>query len=125
MTSYFGEIDDVHHVPHNGVDFAMPVGTKVDSIVDGTVTDVRHDGNRSWGTSVHINDTQGRHVIYGHLSEPKVAIGQEVHAGDLIALSGDSGRSTGPHLHIQININGKPIDPMRDIVGAALGGKHN
>jgi murein DD-endopeptidase MepM/ murein hydrolase activator NlpD len=121
MTSYFGELDDVHHVPHNGVDFAMPVGTPVDSIVDGNVIDVRHAGNKSWGTSVHIRDTQGRDVIYGHLSEVEVQVGQEIHIGDEIALSGNTGHSTGAHLHIQININGKPIDPMPTILKAAIG----
>jgi murein DD-endopeptidase MepM/ murein hydrolase activator NlpD len=120
-TSYFGEVDSVHHIPHNGVDFAMPEGTRVDSIVDGTVIDVRHAGNRSWGTSVHIRDLQGREVIYGHLSQPEVEIGQMVHVGDEIALSGNTGHSFGSHLHIQININGKPINPMRDIIGAAIG----
>jgi murein DD-endopeptidase MepM/ murein hydrolase activator NlpD len=121
ITSYFGELDDVHKIPHNGIDFAAPIGTPVDSIVDGTVTDIKHAGSRSWGTSVHIKDAQGREVIYGHLSEPKVHIGQQIHTGDLLALTGNTGRSTGPHLHIQININGKPIDPMRDIMRAAMG----
>ena len=123
MTSYFGEIDSVHTVPHKGVDFAMPIGTPLDSIVDGTVEDIRHAGNRSWGTSVHIRDVQGREVIYGHLNDATVNVGDTVHVGDLIAHSGNTGRSTGPHLHLEIKINGKSINPMRDIVGAALGGK--
>lgn len=121
MTSYFGELDDVHTIPHKGVDFAMPIGTPLDSIVDGTVTDVRHADDRSWGTSVHITDTQGREVIYGHLNDSTVNVGDVVHKGDLIAHSGNTGRSTGAHLHLEIKINGKSIDPMRDIVGRALG----
>jgi murein DD-endopeptidase len=121
ITTLFGETDEVHLIPHKGVDFALSVGTPVDSIVDGTVIDVRHAGTKSWGTSVHIKDDQGREVIYGHLSKAEVEIGQVVHMGDEIALSGNTGMSTGPHLHIQININGKPINPMRDIIGMALG----
>lgn len=123
MTSYFGEVDSVHHKPHNGMDFAMPIGTLVNSIVEGDVVKVLHDGDKSWGNSVHIKDDHDRVVIYGHLHDTTVQVGDHVHVGDLIAHSGNSGRSTGPHLHIQVNINGKPIDPTIDIVHAVLSGR--
>lgn len=124
MTSYFGEIDDVHKIPHNGIDIALVSGTPVESITDGVVVEVRHDGDRSWGNSVHIESEKGARVIYGHLSETEVQVGQVIHMGDEIALSGNSGKSTGSHLHLQININGKPIDPMPTILKAAIG-RHN
>lgn len=115
MTTHFGEVDEVHLTPHKGVDYAMPIGTPLESIVDGTVTDVKHAGTRSWGNSVHIQDSQGREIIYGHLKDATVNVGDHVHVHDIIAHSGNTGNSTGPHLHLEIRINGKPINPMADI----------
>lgn len=112
ITTYFGQTDEVHAKPHKGVDFAIDNGTPVRSIVDGKVVAVLDEGKLSWGKSVHIQDSSGEVLIYGHLSEVRVHTGQDIHFHDVVALSGSTGDSTGPHLHVQVNINGKPIDPM-------------
>jgi murein DD-endopeptidase MepM/ murein hydrolase activator NlpD len=111
ITTEYGEIDGVHHTPHNGIDYAVPEGTPIKSIVDGRVEIVKDEGNISFGKSVRIRTPDGKLVIYGHLKDWTVRPGQVVHFGDVIGHSGNTGHSTGPHLHFQVNINGKPVDP--------------
>ena len=76
---------------------------------------VRDEGNTSFGKSVRIRSDDGRLLIYGHLQDCVARQGDTVHFGDVIGHSGSTGRSTGPHLHFQVNINGKPINPMPTI----------
>jgi len=97
--------------PHNGVDFAMPIGTPVKAIGDGVVTRVHH--HPFAGKYVEIQHG-GQYVTrYLHLHKTLVRRGQRVQTGDRIALSGNTGRSTGPHLHFELHVNGRPVDPLR------------
>ncbi len=91
---------------HPGVDFGVPVGTKVKSIGDGVVegsgnTDA-YPGCKAWGKWILVRHTNGLTSLYAHLSSVIAATGQTVKAGDTIALSGNTGISTGPHLHLTI-----------------------
>lgn len=97
--------------PHNGIDIATPVGTKLRSIVDGVVDRVVDYGNKNLGKGVIIRTEDGTRHIYGHLSEVKVKIGEKVNEGTIIALSGDTGHSTGPHLHFGVWKDGEFRDP--------------
>jgi len=86
---------------HNGIDYATPVGTKLFSAISGTITETANDKN-GYGIYIKIeNDECG--ILYGHLKElPKLKVGDIVKAGDLIAISGNTGNSTGPHLHFGV-----------------------
>lgn len=91
---------------HNGTDFGVPIGTAVNSVYTGVVkatgnTDA-FPGCNSWGKWVLIEHTNGLSSLYGHLSAIQVSEGQSVSQGERIALSGNTGVSTGPHLHLTL-----------------------
>lgn len=96
--------------PHCGVDFAMPLGTPVLAVSDGEVV-VSKNGN---GAGNYVAIRHGRQYMtrYMHLNKLLVKPGQKVKRGDRIALSGNSGRSTGPHLHYEIWINQQAVNPL-------------
>ena len=97
---------------HPGMDFAVPTGTPVKAVADGVVIEAYEDGyNKGYGGYVKIDHGNGRHSLYAHLSRVDVEEGQQVSAGDKIALSGNTGVSTGPHLHLEIRQDGKHVDP--------------
>jgi len=95
---------------HAGVDLAGPIGTKIFATADGVV------GRTQWvsgyGNLVEVNHGQGIQTRYGHLSRSLVSPGQKVKRGDLIALMGSTGRSTGSHLHYEVRIDGKAVNPV-------------
>ncbi len=97
-------------VPHYGVDFAMPSGTSVLSIGDGVVTRI----HKHPFAGIYLEIRHGRHYAsrYLHLSRVLVRRGQTVKRGDRIALSGSTGRSTAPHLHYELHIGGRPVNPL-------------
>lgn len=96
---------------HEGVDIAVPEGTKVYAAVSGKVTAARYSD--SAGYMVSITDDNGFTVTYMHLSSYSVAVGQKVSAGQLLALSGNSGASTGPHLHLAVqDAEGNYLNPI-------------
>lgn len=95
---------------HNGVDLAVPIGTPVLSAREGVVTRVTED-ERS-GRYVVIDHPGGVRTAYCHLSEVDVVEGQSVTRGQVFARSGNSGRSTGPHLHFVVRVDGRAIDPL-------------
>lgn len=96
---------------HKGVDWATPIGTTVVASNAGTVV---HAGWASgYGYAVYINHADGRQTRYGHLSKVLVKVGQTVSQGERIALSGNTGRSTGPHVHFEIRINGTAVNPLK------------
>ena len=95
---------------HKGIDWATPVGTAVYASSAGTVA--RAGWGSGYGYVVYINHSDGRQTRYGHLSKVLVKPGQTVQQGTKIALSGNTGRSTGPHLHFEILVNGSQINPM-------------
>ncbi len=96
--------------PHKGVDFAMPLGTPVLSIGDGEVVVAQHSG--SAGNYLTIRHGRQYTTRYMHLKKLLVKPGQKVRRGQRIALSGNTGRSTGPHLHFEIWINSQAVNPV-------------
>ncbi len=96
---------------HKGIDWATPTGTAVYASCGGTVA--RAGWGSGYGYVVYINHPDGRQTRYGHLSKVLVSAGQTVTQGQKIALSGNTGISTGPHLHFEILINGSQVNPLK------------
>jgi len=96
--------------PHNGVDFAMPTGTPILATGDGVVTRVQNHPYA--GKYIEIQHGSHYTTRYLHLSRFQVKTGQKVKRGQRIALSGNTGRSTGPHLHFELHIKGRPVNPL-------------
>ena len=114
VSSFFGtRIDPISGKKkrHRGVDFAVPVGSDVYAVAAGTVTQSERRG--SYGHLVVIRHRSGWESRYAHLDKRLVRRGQRVEAGQRIAESGNSGRSTGPHLHLELRKSGKAVDPLR------------
>ncbi|WP_415886250.1 peptidoglycan DD-metalloendopeptidase family protein [Neptuniibacter sp. QD37_6] len=104
--------------PHNGTDFAMRIGTPVVSTGDGVVTRVvRH---KYAGLYIEIKHGQSYKTRYLHLHRSYVVKGQRVKRGQKIALSGNSGRSTGAHLHFELHKNGRPVNAMKAKIPIAV-----
>lgn len=95
---------------HLGTDFAMPVGTAVEAPADGVVKKVVH--HPLAGNYLVLDHGDGYQTRYLHLSKVKVRRGDTVHQGQAIAYSGNTGRSTGPHLHYELRMNGRPVNAM-------------
>ncbi len=95
---------------HEGIDIAVPVGTPVRAAQDGTVAAA--GPAEGFGRWVVLDHAGGLRTVYGHLSAERVVIGQPVHAGQTVALSGNTGDSRGPHLHFEVHVNGRPEDPL-------------
>ncbi|MCR5101701.1 MAG: M23 family metallopeptidase [Butyrivibrio sp.] len=95
---------------HKGVDWATPVGTAVMASSSGVVT--RAGWGSGYGYVVYVSHSDGRQTRYGHLSKILVKVGQSVSQGEKIALSGNTGVSTGPHLHFEILIGGTQVNPL-------------
>lgn len=96
---------------HKGVDWAVPTGTAVRASCGGTV--VSAGWASGYGYCVTLRHPDGRMTRYGHLSKILVSSGQKVDQNQKIALSGNTGRSTGPHLHFEILINGSQVNPLQ------------
>lgn len=107
MTSGFGQRWGRLHA---GTDFAGPVGTPIHSTADGVV--VQAGWQSSYGRLVTIRHDFGLETRYAHLNTIDVRVGQRVSRGDKIGAMGNSGRSTGPHLHYEVRVNGNPVNPM-------------
>lgn len=95
---------------HHGTDLKLNVGDPVYSTFDGIVRIRSYDRN-GYGYYVVVRHKNGLETLYGHLSKILVEVGQEVKAGDLLGLGGNTGRSTGPHLHYEIRYQGLSINP--------------
>jgi hypothetical protein len=96
---------------HKGIDFGSKMGTPVKAAVAGTVIKANTGDNGGYGNLVTIKSQDGTETRYAHLSNIGVKEGQQVKAGDIIGNSGNTGRSTGPHLHFEIIKDGKQVDP--------------
>lgn len=96
--------------PHNGTDFAMPTGTPVVSIGDGVVT--RVENHPFAGRYLEIQHGSTYKTRYLHMHRIDVRRGESIQRGQRIGLSGATGRVTGPHLHFELHINGRPVNPM-------------
>jgi len=96
--------------PHYGIDFAAKVGTPVWATADGRVANIGWDRN-GFGTYLEVDHRKGIQTYYAHLSKVEVRVGEEVKRGQLIGRVGNTGRSTGPHLHYEVRVNGSPVNP--------------
>ena len=96
---------------HAGTDIAVPLGTSVKAASDGVVSFAGWENG--YGNLVVIKHADGRETRYGHLQRLMVAEGGQVSAGQEIALSGSTGKSTGPHLHFEVRENGQVVDPIK------------
>lgn len=103
---------------HEGIDFSAPRGTEVLASADGVVKEVvtRYRPNSDYGRYVLIDHGFGRQSRYAHLETINVRSGQHISRHTIIGRVGDSGRSTGPHLHYEVLQNGKPVDPSNFIL---------
>jgi murein DD-endopeptidase MepM/ murein hydrolase activator NlpD len=109
----FGSLEDPYQPFHTGIDIATTnhqVGDPVGAFMKGTVI---YAGETSTGFGKHVEIDHGSHIvsIYGHLDSIAVTVGQEVDMGTVIGTRGNTGWSTGPHLHFQINVFGIPVNP--------------
>ena len=103
---------------HNGIDLPVPIGTKVKSPMDGTVESVY--SNKEGGNQVIILHTNGYRTGYAHLSQALAKKGDKIKKGDTVALSGNSGISTGPHVHFTLkDASGNWMDPAKEIYSIA------
>ncbi|RDS78532.1 M23 family peptidase [Alteriqipengyuania lutimaris] len=94
---------------HNGVDLAAPSGTPIYATADGVIERANYWG--SYGNYIQIGHGNAIETRYAHLSRIVVSDGAQVRKGDLIGYVGSTGRSTGPHLHYEVRIDGKAVDP--------------
>jgi murein DD-endopeptidase MepM/ murein hydrolase activator NlpD len=113
FTSPFGHRHDPFHGGrrmHNGVDFAAPQGTPIHATADGVVTAAGRESG--YGYTVRIRHDFGFETLYAHQARLYVEKGQRVSRGEHIGDMGSTGRSTGVHLHYEVHLNGRPVDPM-------------
>ena len=113
VTSEFGNrVDPItgKRKGHGGMDLAVPTGTPIRAALGGTVTVSKYNAG-GYGYYVMIDHGNGLATLYGHCSKLLAKVGQTVEAGDIIALSGSTGRSTGPHLHFEARVNGERTNP--------------
>ncbi|MDR7451123.1 MAG: M23 family metallopeptidase [Armatimonadota bacterium] len=108
LTSRFGWRRWRHH---DGIDIAAPYGAPVTAARDGIV--IYAGWYHAYGKAVILDHGSGLQTLYGHTSALLVRTGQRVEKGQLIARVGSTGRSTGPHLHFEVRINGRPVNPIK------------
>lgn len=100
---------------HKGIDLAAPIGTPIYAAADGIVTRVAHQGDRGYGSFIVIDHGGGMATLYAHMypHQVQVQVGERVEKGQTIGAVGNNGNSTGPHLHFEIHINNKQVDPAK------------
>jgi murein DD-endopeptidase MepM/ murein hydrolase activator NlpD len=103
-----------HPAMHRGVDISVPANTPFVAPANGVVTLARWDGGL--GNAIKIDHGYGYQTAYGHLNKILVRQGQRVKRGDVIGLVGNTGLSTGPHLHYQVSVNSTPANPLRYVL---------
>lgn len=114
IASGFGmRIDPVYGTPkmHKGLDFTAPQGTPIYATGNGTIEVAGQTGD-GFGNHVVINHGYGYETLYGHMVKVKVKRGQKVKRGEVIGWVGSTGKSTGPHCHYEVHINGQEVDPV-------------
>jgi len=100
---------------HSGVDIAAPMGTPIRSSTDGTVIAARYDS--MLGNYVEVRAFAGFSYVYGHMSAIKTSVGAHVAQGQVIGLVGDTGYATGPHVHFEVRLYGRPLNPKNYLPG--------
>ncbi|PIU40468.1 MAG: hypothetical protein COT00_01575 [Candidatus Omnitrophica bacterium CG07_land_8_20_14_0_80_50_8] len=99
---------------HSGIDISCSTGTQVLAPADGTVSYIGY--NDGYGRFLELDHGYGITTIYGHLSRTEVVLGKKVPRGHIIAHTGSSGTTTGPHLHYEVRLHGAPINPFKFIL---------
>ncbi|MDU5107421.1 peptidoglycan DD-metalloendopeptidase family protein [Clostridium sp.] len=112
MTSGYGERWSSFH---KGIDIAGNIGDNVFAAMDGEITYAEYNDG-GYGNLIIIKHEDNMSTYYGHLSEYKVKVGDKVKKGDIIGEVGNTGFSTGPHLHFELRVNNEPVDPTGYIV---------
>lgn len=112
LSAEYGELSPVRNwQPHSGIDLAIPENNTLRAIGEGVIDKV-FTGEGAIGKGLSIKFDDGSRAIYGHMNEVKTKVGEHVNAGDVIGLSGNTGNSTGPHLHFGLkDPNGQFVDP--------------
>lgn len=95
---------------HEGIDYAVPPGTEVKATAAGVV--LYSDWARGYGKTIIIEHQKGFKTLYAHNPKLLVKNGQRIEPGEIIALSGNTGRTTGPNMHFEVQINGRPVNPL-------------
>ncbi|MBS1737844.1 MAG: peptidoglycan DD-metalloendopeptidase family protein [Bacteroidetes bacterium] len=114
IASGFGmRIDPVYGTPkmHKGLDFTAPQGTPIYATGDGVVEMAGYDQS-GYGNHVIINNGYGYETLFGHMVRVKVHAGEKVKRGEVIGWVGSTGKSTGPHCHYEVHVNGREVDPV-------------
>ena len=118
LTSAFSQMraHPILHIdrPHEGIDVVAPAGTPIEAPPAGIVTSA--GWSTGYGNTITIDHGFGLVTRYAHASRLLVRAGQRVKRGERIALVGNTGLATGPHLHYEVHVNGKPVDPLRYVL---------
>lgn len=114
LSSQYGEREDPFNYSerfHAGIDIAADWGSDILAAADGTV--ITSGTMPGYGKAVVVSHGHGLTTLYGHISAAVAKEGQKIKKGQLVARVGSTGRSTGPHLHFEVRINGTPVDPLK------------
>lgn len=109
ISSRYGSVERIRDHVHQGLDIAAPYGTQIKAVADGTVVSAGWSGG--YGNLVIVDHGNGVRTYYGHCSSITAYVGKQVTAGDIIAKVGSTGNSTGNHLHFEIRVDGKYVNP--------------
>lgn len=115
IASYYGyRVDPIYKVRrfHKGIDFSAPIGTEIVATGDGKVTEVHKGASGGYGRHVEIDHGYEYSTLYAHMHKIIVKEGQQVKRGQVIGYVGNSGKSSGPHLHYEVKKNGSAINPI-------------
>lgn len=115
IASYYGyRVDPIYKVRrfHKGIDFSAPIGTEIVATGDGKVTEVHKGASGGYGRYVEIDHGYEYSTLYAHMHKIIVKEGQQVKRGQVIGYVGNSGKSSGPHLHYEVKKNGSAINPI-------------
>jgi murein DD-endopeptidase MepM/ murein hydrolase activator NlpD len=122
LTSAFSSMREhpILHIarPHEGIDVTAPMGSPIEAPAAGVVTDAGWESG--YGNTVTIDHGYGVTTKFAHASKLLVKTGQRVQRGQRIALVGNTGLATGPHLHYEVHVNGRPVDPLRYVLPEAI-----
>src|SRR6476661_7434658 len=118
LTSAFSSMREhpILHIarPHEGIDVTAPMGSPIEAPAAGTVTDAGWESG--YGNTITIDHGYGLVTKFAHCSKLLVRTGQHVSRGTKIALVGNTGLATGPHLHYEVHVNGRPVDPLKYVL---------
>ncbi|MEU1279321.1 M23 family metallopeptidase [Streptomyces sp. NPDC005805] len=126
LTASFAQGGAMWSAKHSGQDFAVPIGTPVKAVNGGTVVKAGANGGGdgpAYGNAIVIKHANGKYSQYAHLSKINVSVGSKVKTGQLIAKSGNTGNSSGPHLHFEIRTTpnyGSALNPANFLRGVGV-----